>query len=357
MTAPAATVLIDTYNQERFIAEAVESVLQQDFPASETEILVVDDGSTDRTAEIVRKFGPRVRLLRKSNGGQASAFNAGIPEARGEIVAFLDGDDWWKPKKLSAVMKALAENPQAGVVGHGIVQIDDATKEGSILAPETPGYFDMSCAKGAQAFRNYMCFLGTSRVTIRRRTLQRVLPLPEALRVEADEFMSAVAVALQGAVLLSEPLAFYRLHDENLFQFRVNDAARLRNKMIALDCLARELAARLAALGISAECVSLVVDPVRSSVGRMRLVLDGGSPWETYCLEREDLRHSYSSLGAGYRAYKQLSLAMALLMPPRYFYRLRSWYAAKGLRRWRSVIGEPKPMASIVERRAEAGDK
>ncbi len=58
-------------------------------------ILVVDDHSTDRTPEIVRKFVPNVRLIQKTNGGQASAFNAAIPEARGEIVAFLDGDDWW----------------------------------------------------------------------------------------------------------------------------------------------------------------------------------------------------------------------------------------------------------------------
>jgi glycosyltransferase involved in cell wall biosynthesis len=94
MGKPLVTVLIDTYNHERFIEEAIVSVLAQDFPASDTEILVVDDGSTDRTPDIVRKFEPRVRLLRKENGGQASAFNAGIPEATGEIVAFLDGDDW-----------------------------------------------------------------------------------------------------------------------------------------------------------------------------------------------------------------------------------------------------------------------
>jgi glycosyltransferase involved in cell wall biosynthesis len=108
LTKSFASVLIDTYNHERFIEQAIASVLEQDFPVSEREILVVDDGSTDRTAEIVRKFEPRVRLLQKENGGQASAFNAAIPECKGEIVAFLDGDDWWTPNKLSRVAQALA---------------------------------------------------------------------------------------------------------------------------------------------------------------------------------------------------------------------------------------------------------
>src|SRR6266852_3372319 len=96
------SVLIDTYNHERFIERAIVSVLEQDVSEAEREIIVVDDGSVDRTPEIVRKFEPRVRLLRKANGGQASAFNAGIPECVGEIVALLDGDDWWAPRKLGA---------------------------------------------------------------------------------------------------------------------------------------------------------------------------------------------------------------------------------------------------------------
>lgn len=94
MGKPFVSVLIDTYNHERFIEQAIVSVLEQDFPASDREIIVVDDGSTDRTQEIVRKFKPHIRLLCKENGGQASAFNAGIPECKGEIVAFLDADDW-----------------------------------------------------------------------------------------------------------------------------------------------------------------------------------------------------------------------------------------------------------------------
>jgi glycosyltransferase involved in cell wall biosynthesis len=111
MSNPLVSALIDTYNHERFIEQAVESVLAQDFPSADREILVVDDGSTDKTPELLRKFGPRLRILRKANGGQASAFNHGIPECRGQIVAFLGEDDWWAPNKLSSVAAAFAADP------------------------------------------------------------------------------------------------------------------------------------------------------------------------------------------------------------------------------------------------------
>ena len=116
------TVLIDTYNHERFIERAITSVLEQDMPLDDVEILVVDDGSTDRTPELVRRFEPRVRYLRKPNGGQASAFNFGFAQARGEIIATLDGDDWWAREKLRRVLETLAANPEVGMVGHGFYE-------------------------------------------------------------------------------------------------------------------------------------------------------------------------------------------------------------------------------------------
>src|SRR5215475_14801498 len=114
------SALVDTYNQEKYIEQAITSVLEQDFPASDFEILVVDDGSTDGTAEIIKKFAPRVTHLCKENGGQASAFNFGIPRCRGEIIAFLDGDDWWMPTKLSKVVQAFETHKEIGAIGHGI---------------------------------------------------------------------------------------------------------------------------------------------------------------------------------------------------------------------------------------------
>lgn len=356
MTTPAITVLIDTYNHERFIEEAIVSVLEQDFPSTDVEILVVDDGSTDRTPEIVRKFEPRVRLICKTNGGQASAFNTGIPEARGEMIAFLDGDDWWKKNKLNAVVKGFVDNPSTGVVGHGIIQVENDSAKATTLRPGSTGYFDMRTIQGAQAFRNFMCFLGTSRVAIRRSSLRFVLPIPESLVIEADEYMSAVAVAAEGAVLLDEPLTFYRLHDENLFQFRQDDAVRLRRKTNALNYLANELPSRLASLGVSPEAISIVVNPIHVSVSRAKLILDGGWPWDTCRVEFADFRNSYASVGAAYGAFKLLSLATTMLMPPRAFYALRSWYSASGLRQWRKLLGEPEPKARIIEQRVGVQD-
>src|SRR5258706_2133901 len=156
----------DAFKRERFIERVFVSDLEKDFPAADREIIVVDDGSTDRTPEIVKKFEPRVRLLRKENGGQASAFNAGIPECRGEIVAFLDGDDWWAPGKLQAVVGALASDTSIGMVGHGITEVFSDGRQHTELLREVPR-FRIDSAAGARLFRLRKSFLGTRRVALR----------------------------------------------------------------------------------------------------------------------------------------------------------------------------------------------
>ncbi len=355
MPHPKVTALIDTYNHERFVERAITSVLEQDFPSSEVEILVVDDGSTDATPAIVKRFASRVTYLRKENGGQASAFNLGIAQAHGEIVAFLDGDDWWQSNKLGTVIAAFEKHPQAGVIGHGIFEIDETTGNGSALSPQQPGYFDLRSDEGAQKFRNFMCFLGTSRVAIRRGLLEKVLPIPEALAVEADEFMSAVAIARGGAFLLAEPLTYYRLHDQNQYQFREGDTSRMRRKMNAIAALVQELPARLKDAGISATAVNIVIEPIRMSVAQMKLILDGGMPWETYRIERALFRLAYRKITPGYRAWKEFALAITLCMPPRWYYGLRDWYSQGNLRRIRSVLGEPVPASPIAAKPVEPG--
>lgn len=347
---PTITVLIDTYNHERFIEEAIVSVLEQDFPQAEMEIIVVDDGSTDHTPELIGKFAPRVRHLRKPNGGQASAFNAGIAEARGEIIAFLDGDDWWERNKLARVMEAMTADSSIGIVGHGIVMVDEPERKRTALSPPRTCRFNLLDTDGAQTFRNCMCFLGTSRVVIRRQVACKALPIPEAMIVEADEYLSAVSAAYGDGLVLDECLTYYRLHGRNLYQFGGKDPARIRQKLNSLACLAETLPTRLAETGVGPQAISAVADPIQVEATRMRLTYDGGMPWQTYNVERKAVKLSYHGSPTAYRVYKEISLLLSLALSPRRYYQLRDWYAANGLRRLREIFGEPRPRAQIIER-------
>lgn len=326
------SVLIDTYNHERFIEEAVASVLSQDFPAADREILVVDDGSTDRTPEILSKFTSQIRVLRKPNGGQASAFNAGIAECQGEIIAFLDGDDWWAPAKLSTVAEAFSGNPAVGLVGHSITEVlADGTRR-SELVRETPR-FRIDSTAGAHTFRHRRSFLGTSRMAFRSELLRRIGPVPEALVVEADEFLFTLGALFSDVLLLPEPLTLYRLHGQNLFQVSHHDLNSVRRKRAVLLALAEELSLRFMNEHISPEITRIIVDAVRIEADSARLLLGEGTPLDTFRTELRSYDLSHESASAGRRFLKCLSLVPALFLAPRRYNAFKqkmvanSWYA------------------------------
>lgn len=117
MPSPLVSVVIPAYNGDRFIVEAVESVLQQTY--QNFEIIVVDDGSTDCTAAVLKPYFDRIRYVQQSNQGVASARNRGLQLAEGELIAFLDQDDTFLPEKLSLQVANFAANPQLGIVHSG----------------------------------------------------------------------------------------------------------------------------------------------------------------------------------------------------------------------------------------------
>jgi glycosyltransferase involved in cell wall biosynthesis len=353
MSQPRVTVLIDTYNHERFIEEAIVSVLEQDFPAAEMEILAIDDGSTDGTYEIIRKFEPRVRLLRKTNGGQASAFNFGIPEARGEIIAFLDGDDWWARNKLACVVEAMTQDQNVGIVGHGIVMSYLDGRE-ELLTLREGFRFRANTVDGANCFRLRRAFLGTSRMTIRAEVLREIGRIPETIAIEADEYLFTIAAILSDVRILPEMLAFYRLHDTNAFQMGQYDAARVRKKQRVLAALAYGLKERLGRLTFDPRAKSALTDMVQAEADQLRLRLDGGWPWETVHAEWLVYRALHEDAPISHRIFKMLSLLPALALPPQKFYGAREKLVHNELYLRARERWLPMPGASCFEKRFRA---
>jgi len=325
-----ASVLIDTYNHERFIEQAIVSVLEQDFPAADREIIVVDDGSTDRTPEIVRKFEPRVQLLRKENGGQASAFNAGIPECKGEIVAFLDGDDWWTPGKLQAVAGALAGDSSIGLVGHGITEVFSDGCQHTELLRDVPR-FRIDSVEGARTFRLRKNFLGTSRMTFRSEVLRKLGKVPDALRIEADEYLFTLAGLFSDVLILRESLTFYRLHESNAFQISSGSTQALRSKQRILEALAESLKEKLAEHEFPAHIANIVVESVETEASLIRLSIDRGFPWETVRTELRSYGIMNENASTAHWVFKGLTLIPACIMTSRLYYSLRQRFVQNGI--------------------------
>ena len=121
---PYVSVVVPLYQTERFIAHALHSILAQTY--RDFEVIVVDDGSSDRGPDIARATGdPRVRVVAQQNRGLAGARNTGIRESHGEVIAFLDADDAWVPSKLAHHVELLKRDPQAGVTFSASRLVDD----------------------------------------------------------------------------------------------------------------------------------------------------------------------------------------------------------------------------------------
>ena len=237
MKSPFFTVLIDAYNYGQYIEEAVASALGQNFPAEEREILVVDDGSTDDTEERLHKFGGAIRYFKKTNGGQASAFNYGFEQARGQVIALLDADDVWLADKLGHVYEAFERHPSAGMVYHR-VHLWDGTHD---ISEDT--YFISVSGRVTENRRALLQYpmVGTSCLAFRREAVRKLLPVPESLRFQADAYLTALIIFVTEVAALPEFLGKYRLHGANLFQASA--------EQVSLNQIERRKAMREALLG------------------------------------------------------------------------------------------------------------
>jgi glycosyltransferase involved in cell wall biosynthesis len=132
------SAIIPTYNYGRFLREAIDSALAQTCPA--LEVIVVDDGSTDDTPQVLAGYGDRIRAIRQENAGVGTARNAGIAAARGEYLAFLDSDDIWRPRKLERDLARFEADPELGLVHCGVEAFDNTGKTISVSLTGLEGW-------------------------------------------------------------------------------------------------------------------------------------------------------------------------------------------------------------------------
>lgn len=222
MPRPPISCIVPVFNGARYIASALESILRQTYAPAE--IIVVDDGSTDATADVLARYSNRVRSLRQQNAGPAAARNTGLNSARGEFVAFLDADDLWHPEKLSRQMSRFVACPEldlciAHVQNFWVPELaeEEARLRNHRFSQPVPGY-------------------ATQALLARRALFDRVGRFATTLRAfdDAEWFLRAID---KKAVLeiLPDVLVYRRLHQNNLSRSAIAQDAMFQVVKANLD--------------------------------------------------------------------------------------------------------------------------
>ena len=204
------SVVIPAYNAAPFLAETLESVLSQSHPASE--VLVIDDGSKDETAEVANQFSQRVTVIRQANAGLPATRNVGVQNSKGEWIAFVDADDLWRRDKLELQMKALASMPTADVCYSTHVDFEETGTTKRFRKPWPAP--DASEIK--DALYQHTSFLPSTAV-IRKSMFLAVGGSDPLLKI-GEDWDLWLRMLHSGAQFVNcpEPLVFRRLHGNNM---------------------------------------------------------------------------------------------------------------------------------------------
>jgi glycosyltransferase involved in cell wall biosynthesis len=211
---PLVSVVLPTYNRAPWVGRAIASVLDQTH--ERLELIVVDDGSTDETPDVLARFGSRITVLSQPHSGAYAARNLGVRHAAGELIAFIDSDDAWHPDRLSSQLPAM-ERPEVGLVygdarrlrpsGHG-----DAGGRRTCFAAVPPRR-----GRVADGFA-WANFVPTLTVLVRRSCLEAVDGFPESHDVSADYLTWFRIAAIAEIDYVDRVIADYTVHDAGISQ-------------------------------------------------------------------------------------------------------------------------------------------
>jgi glycosyltransferase involved in cell wall biosynthesis len=212
MGGGAVSTIIPAYRAAHLIRRPIDSLLSQTRPPDE--ILVVDDGSPDDLAGALASYGDRVTLLRKPNGGAASARNLGIERARGDFISFLDADDYWEPFKLERQLEVFLRHPEVGLAASRWYKQEPGGPRSLETHPPSELLDRVIRTGGPAAFHLASC-LWTSAIVVRRVVLGEHR-FTTGLEPAEDQDLWVRLVASSPAYMISDPLATYVLEPGSL---------------------------------------------------------------------------------------------------------------------------------------------
>lgn len=202
-------VIIPAYNGARYLPYALDSVIAQTF--GDWKIVLVDDGSTDNTAEVVAPYaarlGERLAYIRQANAGVSAARNRAIRASDAEFIALLDADDVWRPERLAETVRAFREHPEAGIVYSGLTLMDAEGREGQTYT----GTKANETAKVAPLIYSREIHLPCVTVSVRRRCVEEAGLFDESMRATEDRDLWFRVALKYDAVFVPKSLAYYRV--------------------------------------------------------------------------------------------------------------------------------------------------
>lgn len=233
---PFISVIITAYNYGRFIEQTVESVIrQQGIIPEEREIIVVDDGSTDDTAQRLGRFNKDIILVKQENSGQAASINAAVSRCRGDVIVLLDADDYFFPTKLARIKDAFLSQQNVDVVYHALRIVDEAgNAQGELGDYRSGNHFEQFPRR---RFLNGKVPFSpeTSCIAVRTACFKNITPLPASLRLCADWYINILlTLYAREYVYISETLGAYRIHSANFWK---NKSLHQKNNTVEIELM------------------------------------------------------------------------------------------------------------------------
>ena len=318
-SSPLITILINNYNYEKYLGEAIDSALAQTY--SRVEVVVVDDGSSDRSREIMQAYGDKIHAVFKENGGQASAINAGFQQSTGDIIMTLDSDDYLEPFACERIVANWS--PDFEMLFHRLRQVRNGKKLESYLPHRRLAMVSGDMVPQLLSQGRYVC-PPTSGLSFSRKLMQAIMPIPESeYRICADNYLRLHGAFLGRVRALEETLVYYRVHSFNNFDAgtprrlltrpKLKERQRHRNQsynLLKQIAEARHLSlasqnSSYRARDIFEEMMLVAGDPGASLGSRLRMA------WKTICKIGREAEYGW------YHRFREMAQVFLLVVGPR----------------------------------------